>query len=403
MSAKNRPFDLRVPLTFELFWVVFVPPVVLYYVTNVLAILGPKTFVYRLALLPVTLFAAWRTTVSLDIARGLHAAHPEKLDYMNQALVLAMFTVLTRALSRTFSSEVPQRLRRPSQSMVTTRTQLAWDAADLTFNLRGTGWNFSTTMKLPEQTRPIAPTSAFVYSTLGSLLLHILVFDFLHYSCQLFGPDTIGSTAGGSIYDLSSPYPYLRSTTITCLVGFLIYGAIQIGHDAFSLIGVTVFRQSPSEWPPIFDSPWFSTSLTEFWAARWHQVFRQDFITIGAKPLTLMAGRGAGVLGAFFMSGTLHYVGLWGMGKGSDVKVVFFFLFMGAGVITEGCLKRFLGIRVHGWLGWIWSCAWIVGFGHLMADPWCRSGLMGSVFLPQAARPSVLFHKLVTAINFTSF
>lgn len=67
---------------------VFLPPVGFYYVTNVLAILGPRTFVYRLALLPVTLFMAYRTTMSLDIARGFLATDAEKLDWMNQALVV---------------------------------------------------------------------------------------------------------------------------------------------------------------------------------------------------------------------------------------------------------------------------------------------------------------------------
>jgi hypothetical protein len=304
-----------------------------------------------------------------------------------------MFTVLTRVLPRTFGSQTPQRVQGPT---VGTRTQIAIEAADLTFNLRGCGWNFASSMKLPPHTRPLTPNSAFVIPTLCSLLWHILAFDFLHYACQLFGPDTIGSTAGGSIYDMSMtpPLRYLRSTTLTLLVGLLIYGAIQIGHDAFAIIGITVFRQSPTEWPPIFRSPWFSTSLTEFWATRWHQIFRQDFLAIGGLPLSLVAGRSGCVLGAFLVSGTLHYVGLWGMGKGSDVRFILFFLTMGVGVILEGLWRRFSGTRVRGWFGWVWCVVWVVGFGHLMADPWCRSGLMGSVFLPQAVRPSVLIHTL---------
>jgi hypothetical protein len=62
--------------------------VVLYYFTNVLAILGPRTFVYRLALLPVTLFTAYRATVSLDIAKGFSVSDSGRLDYMNQAMVV---------------------------------------------------------------------------------------------------------------------------------------------------------------------------------------------------------------------------------------------------------------------------------------------------------------------------
>lgn len=309
-----------------------------------------------------------------------------------------MFTVLTRSLARTFSSQTPQRRRQPT---VMTPTQLALDAADLTFNLRGYDWDFSETMKVPAHTRPLTSTSAYLNATAKSLVPHILVFDCLHYFCQLLGPDTVGSTAGGSIYDMTITDPFirnLRATLLTVLVGLLIYGAIHIGNDSFSVIGVTILGQSPSQWPPIFDSPWLATSLTDFWAARWHQIFRQDFIAIGGKPLRLVAGRPGGVLGAFLVSGTLHIVGLWGMGKGADIRVIYFFLMMGVGVILEGFWKRLSGRRVGGWLGWMWACVWIVGFGPLMTDPWCLSGIMGSVFLPPIARPSVQLHRLVKSI-----
>lgn len=310
-----------------------------------------------------------------------------------------MFTVLMRALPRTFGSQIPQRVRPSPEPM--TPTQIALEAADLTFNMRGCGWNFSTGMKLPEHARPLAPTSAFIIPTLRSLVTHVVLFDFIHYACQLFGPDTIGSTTGGSIYDMSISNPftrYLRSTTLTFLIGLLIYGALQIGHDALCIIGVLVFRQSPAEWPPLFHSPWFSTSLTEFWATRWHQLFRQDFIALGAYPLSLVAGRSGGVLGAFLVSGVLHYVGLWGMGRGSDMRLIFHFLLMGVGVVLEGLWRRVSGKRVHGWLGRIFAWTWTLTVGHLMADPWCRAGLMGSVFIPQAARPSVSLHRLVAYI-----
>ncbi|KAJ7716824.1 membrane bound O-acyl transferase family-domain-containing protein [Mycena maculata] len=396
---SSDPFDLsqRRPVTLKNFFLVSLPPVVLYHVTNILAILGPRTFFYRLALLPVTLLLAYRATVLVDIAKGLYPSEPEKFDYMNQASVLVMFTVLTRSLVRTFGG-TPRRTRGTSEYTVPTRKQLVFDAFDLTFGLRGIGWNFSANMKVAAYTRPL---DAYIIPTLRSLAMHVVVFDFLHYFAQCIGPDTLGSTAGGSIYDMSISDPFvrcLRSTALTFLVGLLIYGAIQIGHDVFSLIAVTLFRQSPAEWPPLFDGPWFATSLTDFWAARWHQVFRQDFIAIGARPMYLVAGRSGAVIGAFLVSGMLHYVGLWGMAKGADVRVIYFFLVMAVGVILEAVWRHFSGSRVQGWMGWIWTCVWILRFGPLMTDPWCISGIMGSVFLPQPIRPSVRLHRFLIDI-----
>lgn len=67
----------------------------LHYVTNVLAILGPSTFLYRLALMPVTLFLAYRATVSLDVAKGLLASDTARLEYMNQASVVCSMSSST--------------------------------------------------------------------------------------------------------------------------------------------------------------------------------------------------------------------------------------------------------------------------------------------------------------------
>ncbi|GAW10556.1 fruit-body specific protein a [Lentinula edodes] len=39
--------------------------------------------------------------------------------------------------------------------------------------------------------------------------------------------------------------------------------------------------QSPTQWPPIFDEPWRADSLSDFWAKRWHQLFRHFFIGLG--------------------------------------------------------------------------------------------------------------------------
>ncbi|KAJ7052585.1 membrane bound O-acyl transferase family-domain-containing protein [Mycena amicta] len=360
----------------------------------------PQTFAHRLALLPITLFCAARASVSLDIAKGLLPANPDsdqlRLAYLNQTLVLAMCTILSRSLFRTFASQTPRRDNCHSHILL--------DALDLTINLRGIGWNFSANAKIPPETRPLAPRSAFLRSVTRSLVSHILVFDIVHFASQLVSSEPVGSTHGFSIFDPSIPNPFVRhlnALALTLLVGLTIYGAIQIGHDAFALIGVGVFRMSPSEWPPIFNSPWFSTSLSDFWASRWHQVFRQEFVAVGAKPLSLVAGRVGAVFGAFLLSGLLHFAGLWAMNKGADVQVIIFFLTMAVGILLEGLWKRVSGRRVCGLLGWFWTVGWVVGFGFLMVDPWCQSGILGSVFIPQNFRPAAFLHRaLVSGLHY---
>ena len=60
-------------------------PLVCYYVTAILVTL-PRTFLVRLAILPITLFYAFRASTQLDIAAGY--GDDGRLAYLNQAFVV---------------------------------------------------------------------------------------------------------------------------------------------------------------------------------------------------------------------------------------------------------------------------------------------------------------------------
>ncbi|KAG6918962.1 hypothetical protein DXG01_010201 [Tephrocybe rancida] len=264
--------------------------------------------------------------------------------------------------------------------------QVFIDAFELCCNLRGTGWNWSQHLQIPQETRPTRSPTAFVAATLYSLFLHLLQFDALQYSIQWLGPTTLGSAEGASIFDANLPplLRYTRSTVITFLSGMTVYTAIQAGYHIPTIFGVLVFKQDPSLWPPAFKTPWLSTSLTEFWAKRWHQLFRDIFIAIGGKPLSLLLGRAGGVLGVFTISGILHDIGLWGMGRGADfLNVGGFFIINGLGLCLEQLWRSFTGRRVGGWSGRVWTLVWVIGWGHILVDAWATKGLMGSAFFPQ--------------------
>ncbi|KIK63220.1 hypothetical protein GYMLUDRAFT_197728, partial [Collybiopsis luxurians FD-317 M1] len=269
------------------------------------------------------------------------------------------------------------------------KTQIFLDASDLAFGLRGLGWDWSQGLHIPSETRPVSSKFAFVSWTLASLAIHIPLLDFLHYSVQSFGPDTFGTVKGGSIFNdsLTPLIRYSRSTFISFLSGVVVYCAIQICYDAASIFGIFVLSQHPSQWPPVFDKPWYAASLTEFWAKRWHQLFRHFFIGIGGIPLSYAFGRVGGVLGAFLVSGVLHYVGLLGLGNGSDVMgMIGFFLLMGCGVLLEGSWKKLTGHRVGGWIGTVWTTIWLLAWSNLLVDAWARKGLIGSLFIPDSQR-----------------
>lgn len=266
------------------------------------------------------------------------------------------------------------------------------DAFDLCVNLRGIGWSWSEGLKLPKEDRNTSSTPSFLLSTGALLLFYILAFDLSYYAIQSLGPNTIAAARGGSIYESSlTSYPaVLRILFISGMSGSTVYLAIQAAYYFMTFVSILFLRQSPTEWPPLFDNPYRATSVFDFWA-RWHQLFRQIFVEFGGKPMMFLTGRVGGVLGSFFISGVLHYLGLWGMARGSDFPAAAgYFVVQGVGVILEFMYRAAVGSRVKGPLGLVWAYSWVVVWGIFITEAWSLRGLMGSKFFPNEYRPALL-------------
>lgn len=264
--------------------------------------------------------------------------------------------------------------------------------------MRGIGWSWSNGLKLPKETRNTSSKAEFILYTTIFFVFNLLGFDICHLLVQYFGPDTIATPRGGSIYDPSLPplMSYTRNILISGLSGTTIYFSINAAYQLFTILSVLFFGHSPSTWPPLFCNPFTATSVTEFWG-RWHQLFRHNFIEFGGKPMSYLVGRVGGVLGAFFVSGLLHYIGLWGMARGSDFPgAAGYFLLQGVGVVLEYTFRSVVGTRVKGILGWIWACSWVVGWGVLITEAWSLRGLMGSKFFPDGQRPAIMIMEHLT-------
>ena len=278
----------------------------------------------------------------------------------------------------------------PNGKLDTGSYHRAWDALELCFNLRGYGWNWSE-IRFQKETRPTSRLG-FAITTLFCLILGLIIFDIVHISIESMDPDFALPT-GGSIYDMSlPPIPrYLRSSIICSLGGLLFGNAIELCYLFSAFIGVTVLQQHPAQWPPLFENPLLSDTLTVFWSRRWHQLFRQCFVCFGFKPMSFVAGPAGGVLGAFFVSGLLHDIGLWGMGRGTEPSSMYtFFLMMGVGIVLERAWKYMTGYRVGGIFGWVWTFVWLIGWWHLLFDLYCRKGLLAIRFFAEEYRPSAL-------------
>jgi hypothetical protein len=97
---QNLPdASLRKPLTLT----DVVPVVLCYYAHAVMAML-PYTFGLRVALLPFTLWLAWNSAVTLDVAQYLSntlgvASNPLRISHLNFVWVVSVFAFLSQSRS----------------------------------------------------------------------------------------------------------------------------------------------------------------------------------------------------------------------------------------------------------------------------------------------------------------
>jgi hypothetical protein len=308
-----------------------------------------------------------------------------------------MALIIMRALEWTFWTKPPRRISLPSSTTSDPKEdrgdndlrRIAGDALDLILNLRGIGWDWSTT-RPPPPTGPTKSKPKFLLGTFLSTIGHTLAVDVCQYIIQAMSPSTFGSHAGGTIFDHSLPpfLRYLRSSVITFLGGLVIYHSLTVDYGVIACFGVLI-GQHPTQYPPLFQSPLRSTSLTELWGKRWHQGFRSAFMFVGSKPLSVLFGPIGKVCGAFLLSGLVHDMGLWGLGRGSDfLSVGGFFLMMAVGVVLEGVWRAVSGRQVNGRLGWAWTVIWTVGWANLLIDAWYRRGVAACSVIAEDIRPT---------------
>ena len=112
------------------------------------------------------------------------------------------------------------------------------------------------------------------------------------------------------------------------------------------------------------------------------------FVVFGFQPGWALLGRAGAVVGAFAVSGVLHDLGMWGLGRGTEFSTVGgFFLLMGVGSALEHGFKEVTGRRVGGLCGWAWTMVWTIGWGTLLIDAWARRGMIATDFFPDRLRP----------------
>ncbi|KAF8124324.1 hypothetical protein EV363DRAFT_1354184, partial [Boletus edulis] len=377
-----------VGLTMATFLAYMLPPFVCQYLMGVLVQLEGTRF-YRLALLPLTLYFAWRATF-VDLSGGDPA-----LAQKNTQLVTQMGSMATRSAVWAFARlryerHFPPVKHNRNKSDAGRLYTSCWNTWDLLINPRGIGWNWPRGLVVPKPTSSSTDSRiVFVLASAVGFVFHMVAFDACMQTVRSMSPDTFGSVQGGSLFDHTLP-PVLelsRAVFISLLVVASAYFGLQYTYKFLAIVCVIAFHQHPSQWPPLFDAPWLSTSLSELWGRRWHQMVRDMVFTLGYRPFQFLFGPLGGLVGAFSVSGVFHNMEL---GRGGYAVVVLGFWAMnGVGVALERVWKRVTGRRVGGMWGRAWMVGWLLLWGIPMVNVYAEVGRFSAMSVVGGYEPSL--------------
>ncbi|KAL1683123.1 membrane bound O-acyl transferase family-domain-containing protein [Schizophyllum commune] len=382
MFNDGIPLDGHAALTLML------PAYALLYTEAVLVQLS-GTRLLRLALLPCGLYFMLQSA-KVDQTSTFPDNYQSRLTYFNLGNITITLTLAMQMVTFALAPKPLYRTDRPrTKSTSIPLPTLFSNALDLMFNARGISWNWGTS--IPKPTYPTRRWSAVLYS-LASFALHTLLVDAVLFITYALNP-ALRNPEGASMFldHTGGPLSPLHTTAITLFMGTTIYAAVVYPYDAVR-ITVLLLGGDPARWPPLFDAPWAATSLKDLWGRRWHQMFRHSFVVLGAGPgravgewvarvLGISLGRILAVLSAFALSSLLHSLPLHGMGRGGDAfRISVLFMTMGVGIMLEDIWSRFTGRSVSRLAGWIWTYAWLLGWGHFLVEAYCQKGIAGALW-----------------------
>jgi len=211
-------------------------------------------------------------------------------NIFNYAIGLFGFTASMKLIELTFLKSRPQRrvLKKhpikkgdapPASNGETVRTEQMpgiRDALSYLADPRGICWDTGLEAFFAPETRDLSNAKNFLRQTLWRAVTCFMIFDIAQTLLQCIPNTTLGTPQGGSIFfSHLSPIPrYAVSTILSVTTCWVIYFAMDAIHCMITIVAVGLFKQDPSEYPPLFWNPWQATSLRNFWSKRWHAAFK---------------------------------------------------------------------------------------------------------------------------------
>ncbi|EJU03126.1 hypothetical protein DACRYDRAFT_50404 [Dacryopinax primogenitus] len=273
------------------------------------------------------------------------------------------------------------------------------DALDLSCSWRGIGWEHGKDTYVPPFPSPNLTGEELKRTWLKHAFKQFLLALFLLDALEVGVKQHPNFRHAGSASIWLPSLPPVQRWAVAVLMSYMTGSAVitgfQLCYHLLGLFAVLLLGHDPRSWPPIFEQPWRSTSLHDYWAKRWHQMFRRMFMIMGGYPVSWalrglfgpMAGHVGLVVGTFVISGTYHTLSLFPTGIPLGWGSMIYFSMQGIGLGSERLFRHVTGRRVSGFGGWLWVMLWVVVAGMMGVDDWHMHGLGAGIIIPPVLSP----------------
>ncbi|KAL5483442.1 hypothetical protein ACEPAI_8673 [Sanghuangporus weigelae] len=297
---------------------------------------------------------------------------------------------------------IPFWVHKPTGKVLPTPTSMKDRLAftiDYATSLRGTSyfsdrhWNWVPTPLIRCATKNLSRPE-FLMRSLRSIVLQYFILDVLDSINKSRKWDAANRFP---ITSLSIPEQILFS--ISVCVGTTL--PIIIMHEVVASVAVAL-GSSPASWPPMFDRPFHSTSLADFWSRRWHAIFRRVFVRLSTLVLTFLPipngytrlRIAARAITIFALSASLHILLMYRLELSNpshpsllqtflDRSILTFFLVQPVGLAVEALVVRPLVVKMSASekaqrnVMRMWAWGFMLWSGRYWSDVWVKRGMWG--------------------------
>jgi alginate O-acetyltransferase complex protein AlgI len=187
----------------------------------------------------------------------------------------------------------------------------------------------------------------------------------------------VGVVILARLFWLHHPATWREDEAVYLAMLLALPGLSLILHFGLLDIHAGLWRFAGVDCRPLFRSPLYSRSLSEFWGRRWNLAFSEMTAVAVYRPLVGRFGREGATAVAFVFSGLLHELAISVPVRAGYGLPMLYFVLHGTLVLMEQRWQQ-LGrpIERHGFLAHVWTIGWLALPLPILFHPYFLRGIV---------------------------